>query len=376
MKPRVFASSVMEGFGEYREAARTGIIAAGAEPVLVEDFPSLCLSPRTACLEGVASCDIYLVIIGSRGGWTTPSGNLVVEEEYEEALKRKLRLLAFVQETDKDADAQRLVARLSDYISGVFRTTFLSSDELRGAVTKALAPIVDGYKNAKVDSPMIKEKLMGSFTEGYEAFLRIVFIPERAGQLIDPVDLESPTLFDSLMEIGHSRNVRLFAYDRSKEKEIGVDEIIITQVSSRGHDTTDIVRLEVASSGALTIDTNVTGRVLRGEPHQRLNSSVIAEEDIAGELRRIFAFVSAFFERFDPYSRYDRLLYDAALANVGYRKLEANPQPRSTYQMSMRSDKAPIVAFEKPRVITRADLRTPEREVEAIIALFRRRLRD
>lgn len=35
--PRVFVSSVVEGFEDYREAAREGIEAAGGEPVLVNE---------------------------------------------------------------------------------------------------------------------------------------------------------------------------------------------------------------------------------------------------------------------------------------------------------------------------------------------------
>lgn len=68
-RPRVFVSSVVKGFEEYREAARRGIEAAGGEPVLVnEDFPAQPDSPRNACLDAVDSCDIYLAIIGDRGG--------------------------------------------------------------------------------------------------------------------------------------------------------------------------------------------------------------------------------------------------------------------------------------------------------------------
>ena len=64
---RVFVSSVMKGFKEYREAARSAITVAGGTAVLVEDFPSLSSSPRNACLDGVRSCDAIAVIIGSRG---------------------------------------------------------------------------------------------------------------------------------------------------------------------------------------------------------------------------------------------------------------------------------------------------------------------
>jgi len=45
VKQRVFVSSVLEGFHDFREAARAGIIAAGGEPVLIEDYPSANISP-------------------------------------------------------------------------------------------------------------------------------------------------------------------------------------------------------------------------------------------------------------------------------------------------------------------------------------------
>ena len=376
MKPRVFVSSVIEGFQSYREAARKGITSAGGEPVLVEDFPSLSVTPRTACLDAVASCDIYLVIIGQRGGWVTPSGKLAVEEEYEEAVKRKLRLLAFIEAVERDLEAEKLVARLSDYVGGLFRTTFSGPDQLGCLVENALAPIVKDYGMVGTNMTRIGEKLKDSFSVGYEAVLRTVFAPEREGQLIDPVDLESPGLFTQLMEIGHSAKIGLFSYEHGKTKEIGVNEIVITQENSRGHrPPTNAARLELSSDGALVIDTNVTGRVQRGNDHDMLNSMIIAEEDVYGELQKAFAFTLALMEQLDPYCRYDRMLYNTALSNIGHRKLEANPRPRQSYQMGMGGDTI-VPAFDQPRLITRADLRMPDREFEAIITMFRRRLRQ
>jgi hypothetical protein len=105
MRHHVFVSSVMDGFEEYRQAARAGIVATGGAAVLVEDFSSLSQSPRTACLDGVASCDIYIAVVGGCGGWAAPSGQLVVEEECEEARHLRLSTLVFVQDTDHDGDA-------------------------------------------------------------------------------------------------------------------------------------------------------------------------------------------------------------------------------------------------------------------------------
>lgn len=52
LRPRVFVSSVIEGFEAHREATRTAIEATGGDPVLVnEDFPSMHISSRIAKLR-------------------------------------------------------------------------------------------------------------------------------------------------------------------------------------------------------------------------------------------------------------------------------------------------------------------------------------
>lgn len=115
-------SSVVEGFAEFRQAAREAIIAAGGEPVLVnEDFPSPAASSRNACLDAVDSCDFLVSIVGERGGWTAPSGLLVVEEEYQRARRKRIPVLAFLRKGHRDSDAERFARELSDYIDGTFR---------------------------------------------------------------------------------------------------------------------------------------------------------------------------------------------------------------------------------------------------------------
>ena len=76
----MFVSSVVTGFELYRDAAARGIEDAGGEPLMIERFPSLNLSPRSACLEAIDTCDAVIVVIGARAGFGTPSGRYVVEE--------------------------------------------------------------------------------------------------------------------------------------------------------------------------------------------------------------------------------------------------------------------------------------------------------
>lgn len=375
MRPRVFVSSVMDGFEEYRRAAKVGIIAAGGEPVLVEDFSSLSQSPRTACLDAVASCDIYITVVGSRGGWTAPSGKLVVEEEYEEARHRRLFILAFIQDTERDADAQRLVRKFSDYIDGGFRTTFTTPAILQAAVEKALGPIIQHRIRPEVHTSVIEERLKAPHRIGNEASLRFVLVPERDDELIDPVLLESPELRQQLYDIGHSLRVGLFSYERPKTAEVGPIAIIIHQSDEGRHrNGIDEVRLELTTRGSVIIDLNVTGRA--GRNHRDLAHHIFAilEEDIITALRRCFTFARDFLDAQDPYKRYDRLHYNVALSGIGYRTLMGAPSPTGSYTMNQH-DREVVLAFDQPRVITRGDFSSPEDQATAVLALLRRRLK-
>ena len=72
------------------------------------------------CPDAIKSCDIYVMLLGERGGWMTPSGKLVVEEEYEYARKRKLPVLVYVQNVVRDADAMRLQSLVSTTLTAYF----------------------------------------------------------------------------------------------------------------------------------------------------------------------------------------------------------------------------------------------------------------
>lgn len=376
MLPRVFVSSIMEGFIEFRQAAKKGIIAAGAQPILIEDFPALAISPRNACLDGVESSDIFIAIIGERGGWTAPSGKLVVEEEYEEALRRRLRILAFIHDVERDDKAQRFVTILSDYVGGVLRPTFKTPAELEKAVEHALKPFIPPYKNSKVELSMIQENLKEcqGLNLHDETFLRFILMPERMGEVIDPVLIGSQEFIEQLYNIGHSAQVKLFSYERPKAPEMGVNEVIILQSDqNRSRDSFDEVRLEITVSGMIIIDANITGRIPRRTDNMD-TSFYIYNDDIEAILKKCFSFSNGFYTTNDPYQRYDRLLYNICLCGIGYRSLVPQAPPGHTYSLANQIDDV-VAAFDKPRLITMAELRSPEKEIERVITLFSRRLK-
>jgi hypothetical protein len=377
-KVRVFVSSVVDGFEEYREAARRGIEAAGATPVMVnEDFPSQITSSRNACLEAIESSDCIISVVGERGGWTAPSGRLVVEEEFEHAKVRNLPVLAFVQDTRRDISAERFVRRLSDYLDGNFRTKFRAPAELQKQVESAIRDRVAAMSPRKTEdrdlSSYLAAERRGSATE---AILRLVLVPERDEEVIDPVRIASDDFKERLLELGHTREVHLFTFSRGKSAEVQGAELVIEQDDPHGrHHAEEYVRLQLAESGLLILDGNVTGRTARSAEETMVASFVVAIEDVEAVLAGFFRFSAALYSEIDPHQRHERFYYNAGLRGLGHRSLERNPQPRGSFGASMRASDD-IAAFPSSRLLSRAGLKNPRAEIERALALLERKARE
>ena len=107
--PRVFVSSVMEGYKNSRDAASEGIRQAGCEPVRAEDFPAATAFPRNSCLDGVRSADAVVLLLGKRYGFVGPSGLAATEEEYDQAQKNHMPIFVFLQDGEREAEQQKFI---------------------------------------------------------------------------------------------------------------------------------------------------------------------------------------------------------------------------------------------------------------------------
>lgn len=95
---RVFISSVIEGYGQFREAAASAIETVGANPVWFEKFGGRDGDPNQAYLAEVRSSDIYVGLLGARYGKPLPSRFSATHEEYLDAEGRGLRLSVWVEQ--------------------------------------------------------------------------------------------------------------------------------------------------------------------------------------------------------------------------------------------------------------------------------------
>ncbi len=375
-RTRVFVSSVIEGFAEYRQAARAGIEQAGAEGVLVnEDFPSQASSSRNTCLDAIDSCDVFLLVLGARGGWKTPSGRLVVEEEFEHARSRKLPALVFLEDVPRDADGERLARILSDYVDGNFRVKFSGAAELRNQVERSLRAIVDTRNNRAMDHDPIAAHLLKPYRFSDQTSLRFAIAPERMEEVFDPLDLASPNFAERMMEIGHRSHVRLFGYRYAKERpRLEQTWLVIEQpLGNNWSEGRQGVRLAIAENGEVLIDTNVTGRTKRSNSMDLADIMTASIESVETLLAASFRFTQALYDDKDPYKRHQRFYWNGVLSGMGNRSLVRNPVSQEhSYRVNMGTRDEAIPAFPSSRLIARADLAQPGKEIDRAILYWER----
>lgn len=361
---RVFVSSVIDGFEDYREAARRGIREAGAEPVLVnEDFSASATSPRNACLDAVSSCDAFLVLVGARGGWIAPSGVTVCEEEYLWARKVKLPILAFIQGgVQRDDKAERFATLLSEYVDGHFRFVFSNVVNLQHGVQEAVHNLGTlgvrmnrDHLSALIDDPERLPNVVG---------LRVVIAPEREEEVFSPSDLESDEFLRKVYNIGHSLEVGLLDFSRGKRTHVRAGSLVILQTGERDSGKmAREARLELLENGTIIIDANVSQRRDLGDPTGSLESMVVAEEDIADVLEVAFHFAGALYDVVDKFKRHQRFLFNACVVGLDYRTIEKAPKPKSAYPMRMNRDEGPVVAHPEFRLLGREELTGQSQEI-------------
>lgn len=371
--PRVFVSSVVEGFTNYRDAARQGIIDADCDPVLVnEDSPALPASPRNACLDGVGSSDIYLCIVGSRGGSRTLSGLLVTEEEYEHARTLGLPVIVFVVVGNRDSDADAFLQRVSDYVGGQFRVQVHDPSELRQRTAEALRKVATALTLPLVDARVVARALREPQPSIQETILRFVITPERQEEVVDPVRLGEDAFKQLIYRIAHEPDVGLMDYRFAKHDDVGPTALRIEQ---RGNspplDAVQHVWLMLSQSGLVSLDQNVTGTMGRSGSYRTMDT-VIETEIIERTTDTAIVFCSELFEAIDPYERHQGFLYNAALWGLAHRTISRSPKNTGGYPVRLTGTEEPIVAFPQPRRITRSRLREPDDEATRVATLLER----
>lgn len=137
---RIFISSVRRGLEEERDALPGLIRALGHDPVMFENFTAKPSPSRDACMQGVDSCDAYLLLMGKKYGDPLPeTGQSPTHDEVVRAKHNGIARLVFVKSgMDMEPRQRELLDQLQAYSTGVFRGSFANTADLMTQVTAAV----------------------------------------------------------------------------------------------------------------------------------------------------------------------------------------------------------------------------------------------
>ena len=136
---KVFISSVIRGFEQFRAAAKDAVETLDMKPIMSEHFGARTYSSEHACLTEVDQCDVYILILGANYGYEPQPDLSVTQQEFHQAVSKRKPILVFIQKTDFDAKQAVFVNEVSDYKLGFFRASFSDPQELLKAIVQGLS---------------------------------------------------------------------------------------------------------------------------------------------------------------------------------------------------------------------------------------------
>lgn len=185
---RIFVSSTYEDMIPYRDAVSNALTSIEQLPVGMEHFVSMPDRPLDVCLTDVRRCQLYIVLVGMRyGTMDKETGKSFTELEYEEAIKNKIPILAFVIDenecpilpkyVDTGENAKKL-QKFKDNLDERMVSRFKSVDNLKELVIRSVEIQVKRITENKEHKRQI-ETIQADYIDGAHLFKRFLLLPER-----------------------------------------------------------------------------------------------------------------------------------------------------------------------------------------------------
>ncbi len=180
---KVFVSSVVDGYENYRAAAKDAIEALGQMPCLMEMAAAASPRPPQAeCFREIEASDVVVMLLGSRYGTPQDSGRSPTHEEYDHARELGKPILVFVEQIDdREPQQESFLSEISGWEEGYFRGHFSTEIQLTIELVKALKQHSD--QSATALAPVSIERLPPVCRERLELLRQSV--PEMADRLVE-----------------------------------------------------------------------------------------------------------------------------------------------------------------------------------------------
>lgn len=351
---KVFISSLITGFEPFRAAAQSAITTLRHDPVMAEDFGAQPHSPQIACLRGLRSSDLVVLILGERyGSVQGPSGVSPTHEEYLEARGRK-PILVFVQEgVITEPQQTNFIAEVQGWQGGHFRAGFQTVEELRNLVTRA----IHDYELANAAGPLDTASLSRAAIELLPParrnshtgipMLHVSLVGGPVQRILRPSELEAPVLAKEFKQQALFREPTLFVDTKGTETSIEGDALCLEQ------------------EGGASIRLNEYGSLLLRLPLVRPQGTrgsatfvmmAIIEEDVMRELESAIQFAAWALDYFDATQRLTHVAIAATIESsdyLGWRTQAEQDASPNAGTMRMGGQERALVKLDRPRAALR-----------------------
>lgn len=178
----VFISSVVRNFEHYRATAKKAVSLLGHTPVMCEDFGARPYSSEVACMTEVDQADVVVLILGADFGFKTHTGESVTQQEFHRAKAANKPILAFLEEVPVEDDQKRFHWEVSDYVDGLFRSTFTGERDLSDKIIQGLSQLA-ASRSAISEQEFVQHLQNRSNSRNWnsqprEDRLELVFLPQ------------------------------------------------------------------------------------------------------------------------------------------------------------------------------------------------------
>jgi hypothetical protein len=344
---RVFVSSVIASYEDFRTAEADAITTLGYEVSRAEDFGASAATPQQACLAAVREADLVVLVLGGRYGARQNSGLSATHEEYHEA-RGSVPVLVFVQEEIVyEPEQSRFIQEVQDWESGNLTQGFTSPEELRQAVTRELHRHVlsDASQSAGRDDLLdrAQDAIQGGVSHWQEPHLVLSVSAGPHQEILRPSELEDGEFAQSVQQEALFGSSRLFVPTVGIECALRDDWLVLTQ-------------------GASTIEIRATGSIVVRQPAlsggpDHFSLPALIEEDIEERLGAALQFSSMIFDQIDSVRRLSHVALVAEITGATHQAWRTRTEHmQSPHSISVGMYRGPASAHLSPPVRDRAEL--------------------
>jgi hypothetical protein len=351
---KVFISSIIGGFGPYREACKRAVSTLRHEPVMAEDFGARPHSPQIACLQGLRQSDVVVLVLGEHYGTPQASGLSATHEEYREAKGRKA-VLAFVQSGVSPDPAQAdFITEMQAWEGGLFRGSFSTPDDLRDGITGALHDYDLARQAAPVDQKALTESAIALLPEddrnsSHEPLISIAIAAAPSQSVLRPAEIEQPALAEAMHQNALFGSARVFDGKQGVRKGMNDDVLELTQENG------GLIQLNETGSMLLRLPLREADRNRRDH-----GFPAIIEETVLARLHAALDYAAWLLEHIDPTQRLTHLSIAARISASDHmswrtqREQDASPSS-GTMGGGRGRDERKHAHVSKPRAALRLD---------------------